>query len=113
MKKVRIVLGIVFILVLTVPSFAGIMDWYPQNLLNPQVLEQNRILASYEYKGVPQPITNNYFHTYNTGEGAYSISYGNQNDTWFESGSTSIGVTGDVSDGGDLDVDVTNEVNGV
>ena len=113
MKKVRIALGIVFILAFTVPSFAGIMDWYPQNLLSPQVLEQNRILAAYECKGVPQPVTNNYFYTYNTGESAYSICYGNQNDTRFESGSTSIGITGDVSGDGGFAVDVNNEVNGV
>lgn len=110
MKKVRIGLGIIAILAFVVaPASAGFMNWYPQ-LLNPQVLEQERILAMYEYKGVPQPITNNYFYTYNTGEHAYSVFYGNQYGTEYESGSTSIGVTGDVEDGDlNVDVDVNND----
>lgn len=107
MRKVGIALGVVLLLgaFVVAPASAGFMNWYPQ-LLNPQVLEQERILAMYEYKGVPQPITNNYFYTYNTGEHAYSVFYGNQYATEYQSGSTSIGVTGDVEDGGDLNVDV-------
>lgn len=106
MKRVVMALGIVAVLAFAVvPASAGFMNWYP-NLLNPQVLEQERILATYEYKGVPTPVTNNYFYTYNTGEHAYSVFYGNQYDTEYQAGSTSIGVTGDVEDGGDLNVDV-------
>ncbi len=110
MKKVRIGLGIIVILAFAVvPASAGFMNWYPQ-LLNPQIIEQERILAMYEYKGVPQPITNNYFYTHNTGEHAYSVFYGNQNDTWFESGSTSVGVDVDTESGDvDVDVDVNND----
>ncbi|GAH32121.1 unnamed protein product [marine sediment metagenome] len=111
MRKVGIALGVVTLLVAfaVTPASAGFMNWYPQ-LLNPQVLEQERILAMYEYKGVPQPITNNYFYTYNTGEHAYSVFYGNQYETEYQSGSTSIGVTGDVEDGDlNVDVDVDND----